>query len=197
MALLKTFIITILLIVSSATAKEVNVSILLRSIAEVESMGRPEMIGQAGERSEYQFMAATWKQYSKVPHRTIGQEKNHNEVVRVAKKHIETIKKSITEYGKEVTPFRIALAWNAGPDRLSFQSRHRDYAQRVSNLYETYSAALPPPKTTLPVFTLVCANDHIPTVFTIQEQTVFTVSTHPLSIRFETTNPIFALTSLR
>lgn len=194
MSLFKTFIITFLLITSAATAREVNVSILLRSIAEVESMGRPEMVGQAGERSEYQFMAATWKQYSKVSHRSIGQEKNHNEVVRVAKKHIETIKKSITEYGHEVTPFRIALAWNAGPDRLSFQARHRDYAQRVANLYEAYASVPPTPKSP---FVLVVATDHVPTVFTIQEQTVFTVSTHPLTVRFTPSSPVFAITALR
>ncbi len=101
---MKILIILLLFIVAgSSVLGEVNTTIVLRSIAEVESSNKPDKIGRAGERSRYQFMSGTWVLYSKTKFEEIGDFQYEVEIGRVAKKHIETIKRAIISRGWEVT----------------------------------------------------------------------------------------------
>jgi len=137
-------ILFILLCFAGATAhsKEVNPDLLLRCIAEVESHNVSTKIGQQGERSRYQFMPQTWVMYSKVPFSQIGRFDNQTEVERVARRHIFTIKMALIQRGWEVTPYNIALGWNGGPSKLIYLPRHKDYAKRVENLYNSGPASM-------------------------------------------------------
>ena len=136
------FIILIIGLVNLTYAKDVNIDLLLRCIADVESHDVFNKIGAHGERSQYQIMYDTWTMYSKVPFNQAGQSENQPEVQRVVKMHIGTIKKAILKRGWKVNPYNIALAWNGGPNRLVYLFRNKDYAERVSNLYTSGPACM-------------------------------------------------------
>lgn len=87
-------------------------------------------------------MASTWVMYSKVPFSRISRPEHQKEVERVARRHIFTIKMALIERGWEVTPYNIALGWNGGPSKLIYLPRHKDYAKRVENLYNSGPASM-------------------------------------------------------
>ena len=132
----------IIVLSSVAYSKDVNSDVLLRSIAEVESHSVSSRVGLHNERSKYQFIASTWVMYSRVAFSQIGRPEHQQEVERVAKRHIETIKTILTQRGMEITPYSIALAWNGGPSKKHYLPQSRDYAARVNNLYNSGPASM-------------------------------------------------------
>ena len=136
LSLLIVFVVGVLSI-GIMTYPEVNVKIMLHSIAQAESNNRPGAVGASGERSEYQFLQETWEQYSSVPFYKIGDPGQHEEVQRVAKKHLKTIELSLLERKWEVNPYNIALMWNGGTGRKTYLRCHADYAKKVERFYAT------------------------------------------------------------
>ena len=132
-------VITMTLLSVAAHSDPVDYRIMLRTISGIETpYNQPNKIGQAGERAEFQFTAEVWKHYSNVPFKSIGSRKNRQEVQRVALRHLLNIESTLEKRHVAVTPYNIAIAWNGGLYRSEYLPRHRDYAQRASNLYERY-----------------------------------------------------------
>lgn len=135
------FIVMAMMLPISAISKDVNDSILLRCIAEVESNNVSSRIGEQGERSRYQIMPQTWVMYSRTPFRLIGEDEYQREVDMVALQHIGVIKMTIIRRGLVVSVYSIALGWNGGPNKIKYSKNTKDYAERVQNLYNTLSTS--------------------------------------------------------
>jgi hypothetical protein len=114
---------------------------LLAAIAAVETgttnLARPSRkVGRAGERSAWQFTAATWRRYTRTPFAAASSDAILAHLV--AQLHLRYLRLELESRGHLTSPYNIALAWNAGPrcvftDTASIPSR--DYARRVDNLY--------------------------------------------------------------
>jgi hypothetical protein len=119
---------------------EVDDDLLLEAIRRVEHTARHQ-VGRAGERSEYQFIPAVWRQHSKFPIWRASSNKPEcvAEQQRVARAHLSWIRVAMPRIGLSTTPYTLALVWNAGIGRVS---RHetslaqQDYANRVNNTYQ-------------------------------------------------------------
>lgn len=99
---------------------------LLWAIAAVETGHDDSAIGQAGERSQYQIMAATWRQHEPtLPHTECRGEAAET----VARSHLLWL---VSRLGTD--PLTLASAWNQG---LTGHRRKgpNDYAARVAALY--------------------------------------------------------------
>jgi len=108
----------------------------LHAIALVETNNRMDLVGASGERSRYQFMRATWEQYSRIPFERASVDVAEAE--RVAHAHLTWVQKTL---GDKATPYNVALVWNAGLGnfrRNKLLPRHHGYAERVSNLYLSF-----------------------------------------------------------
>lgn len=109
-----------------------NDEIFLDAIAEVESGNNPNAIGPKGERTEYQFIAATWSRYTKVPFRFAGRDRNISR--QVARDHLQSLKREMTDLGFGASPVVLAAAWRWRPASPAVAAKS-DRAQRVVNLY--------------------------------------------------------------
>jgi hypothetical protein len=90
--------------------------------------------GSLGELGAYQFREGTWKMYTSAPFE-LATDRRVSDAVAI--KHYEWLKAELERRGFEVTPFRIALAWNGGVGAAV--ARHPaptavDYANRAANL---------------------------------------------------------------
>jgi hypothetical protein len=106
----------------AASVLRADDALLLRAIAEVETGGR-NVIGRHGETGATQMGPAA-RQDNGTP-----------------QKHLEWIKRALVLNGFAVTPFSIALAWNAGIERMAERRvlpRHYAYAESVVNLYRDF-----------------------------------------------------------
>lgn len=109
----------------------------LEAIHWVENPNNDPAPGAHGELGAYQFRRSTWTTYTRKPFE-YARERQHADEVAVM--HYEWLKRGFTDAGLEPTPYRIALAWNAG---LSSVLRGRaprashDYATRVTNIVES------------------------------------------------------------
>jgi len=121
---------------------------VLEAIHQVENPNNTTRIGRRGELGPYQFRPIVWQKYTQKP---FSMAADQTEAQAVAEMHFDWIKRGLERNKKEVTPYYIGLAWNAGltaalNDRTSANSRH--YAQRVANLVEHATkqpATQPPP----------------------------------------------------
>lgn len=114
----------------------------LRAIAEVETGNNPRKVGRLGERGQYQFRQATWRQHTSQPFRSA-----HNPSVAhtVASQHYDWIIQQIERSGKRATPYMVAAAWNSGVGRVTsgrIPAASKDYAQRVVNLASCWSPVI-------------------------------------------------------
>lgn len=103
----------------------------LQAIHMIENPTNSTRIGSRGELGPYQFRPSTWKMHTKKPFSLAA---NRQEADRVAVKHYDWIKQGLERSGVEATPYRIALAWNAGLDatiRDSVPASSHRYAERV------------------------------------------------------------------
>lgn len=119
---------------SSDLSSGVNTDRFLRAIAEIETGNNNALVGRAGERSKYQFMRATWEQYSLVPHGKISSVKYAAEIERVAKTHLNWIQSALRRHGYSVTVYNCAVVWNKG---FTGFRRYPDseYGRAVENIY--------------------------------------------------------------
>jgi soluble lytic murein transglycosylase-like protein len=111
---------------------------LLRAIAEVETANNPRAVGRAGERTIYQIAPGTWRGVSRVPMARASAA----EIDAVARTILADIHLALRERKIPVTPYEIALRWNAGARARRFTPATRDYAQRVANIYHAEAHAV-------------------------------------------------------
>lgn len=109
---------------------------VLQAINLVENPTNSTRMGRNGELGPYQFRQGTWKMHTKKPFYLATQ---REEADRIAVKHHDWIKTQLERNGIEATPYRIALAWNAGVSATingRAPTRSHDYASRVEALTE-------------------------------------------------------------
>ena len=131
---LKALLLSLLSCVGLAHAESINWDKLVDAIAKVENTpGR----GKHGERSPWQFTQAVWASHTLVSfgYADVDSIPARAEQYHVAISHAKFIAASIDN----PTPYRIALAWNAGIHAVlhsTFSDASVDYAKRVRNVYE-------------------------------------------------------------
>ncbi len=106
----------------------------LQAIHLLENPGDSDKPGNRGELGAYQFREGTWRMHTVVP---FAQALDRRVSDAVAVKHYDWLKAELVRRGVEVTPFRIALAWNAGISAVLAQhppAAAADYATRAANL---------------------------------------------------------------
>jgi len=110
----------------------------LRAINWVENPTNQTQVGRFGELGPYQFRPATWRMHTDKPFRLAVERATADEV---AIKHYEWIKRMFEKAGVEPSAFNIAMAWNCGVEAVlagRVPSVTYAYAQRVTNLVETF-----------------------------------------------------------
>lgn len=123
-----------------STARADTRSDTLHAIHLVENPNDITKAGPAGELGAYQFREKTWAMHTLRPFRDALVRAYSDEV---ALAHYEWLAAGLRRYGIAVTPYSIALAWNAG---LTAVTRNRVpraarlYAERVNNLVEDFTA---------------------------------------------------------
>lgn len=110
-----------------------NDAAFLTAIAIVETNCDNSAVGKAGERSQYQFMRATWDQYARVSHAECAQ--HPDEIERVANLHLNWIKKTLTKNRMQVNVENCAAVWNAGWGNYRRGFRPRAYINKVKMHY--------------------------------------------------------------
>ncbi|PTY05558.1 hypothetical protein DB347_14385 [Opitutaceae bacterium EW11] len=103
----------------------------LQAIHLIENPTNSTRVGRRGELGPYQFRPSTWKMHTKKPFHLAA---DREEADRVAVQHYEWICRQLERHGIEPTPYRIALAWNAGVTasiRGSAPAASHSYASRV------------------------------------------------------------------
>jgi hypothetical protein len=118
-----------------AKPEPVVIGRLVDCIAEVEN-ARTTHVGKAGERSRYQITYAIWRQYSDWDFHLASSTDPIclYEAREVAYQHVRWLSLTLDR----PTPYRIALAWNAGfhaAQSGNVSNASADYARRVRNLY--------------------------------------------------------------
>lgn len=112
----------------------------LRAINWVENPTNQTRAGRYGELGPYQFRPATWRMHTDKPFRLAVDRAVADEI---AVKHYEWIKHAFEQAGVEANAFNIAMAWNCGVDAVlssRVPNSSYSYAERVSNLVETFKA---------------------------------------------------------
>ena len=113
---------------------------LLTMIAQVETGTRNlsravKKRGRAGERSAWQFKAATWRAYTALPFVKASTDAPLAHLV--ASLHLRRLRMELESHGYAATPYRLAVAWNKGlAVALTDQEMASDYARRVCALYD-------------------------------------------------------------
>jgi hypothetical protein len=114
-----------LAILLAAPGYALDIDRMLYAIAQVESGGNHAAIGKAGERSQYQMTAATWRRYTRAPFKHAT--KNPVLARMVARAHVQYLMKRVgARGGMAYDPMQIALGWNPGD---------LGYSARVANIY--------------------------------------------------------------
>ena len=106
----------------------------LQAIHLLENPYDTDRPGSLGELGAYQFREQTWKMHTSAPF-SLALDRRVSDAVAV--KHYNWLKGELERRGLEATPYRIALAWNAGLG-ASLSARPSqaavDYATRVASL---------------------------------------------------------------
>jgi len=112
----------------------------LKAINWVENPFNSPKAGPNGELGPYQFRQGTWRMYTRKPF-SLALEQKHSDDVAI--RHYEWIRRALLSSGIEPSPFFIALAWNAGVDKVvngrAPASSYR-YATQVTNLVADLAA---------------------------------------------------------
>jgi len=103
----------------------------LEAIHAVENPHDSRRPGPRGELGPYQFREKTWRMHTTLPFaRALDREASDA----VARRHYDWVCRQLRRHGFPVTPYTIALAWNAGVTatvRGRVPHASRDYAARV------------------------------------------------------------------
>lgn len=123
---------------------------MLEAIHQVENPNDTLRIGRRGELGPFQFRPVVWQRYTQKPFSLAA---NPAEALLVAEMHYDWIKRGLVRNGREVTPYSIGLAWNAGLNATltgHASENSRQYATRVANLVEhDAKPATPEPASTV------------------------------------------------
>ncbi len=106
----------------------------LEAIHCVENPRNSTRVGPRGELGPYQFRPATWGMYTREPFALAADREHADEV---AVQHYEGIRRGLLSAGITPTPYRSALAWNAGLDTVIHNrvpAAACAYAEQVANL---------------------------------------------------------------
>jgi len=106
----------------------------LQAINWVENPRNSTRVGPRGELGPYQFRPSTWRMHTKKPFALAVERQAADDV---AVRHYEWLKRGLEGNGIEATPYNIALAWNAGLDRVvngRAPAAAYEYASQVNNL---------------------------------------------------------------
>lgn len=109
---------------------------LLQAIRTVEGVKHPATPGRHGELGFFRFRQKTWEQHTAEPFARCGRSPKLE--LEIAVKHLHWLVQGIVAAGEVPTPYRIALAWNAGLEATIFDrvpATTRDYARRVVNVF--------------------------------------------------------------
>lgn len=107
----------------------------LKAIDQVETGGRDDALGAAGERGRYQLSRSVWELHSKKP---FAYAHNRMFAHAVAERHFDRLVHQLELANWPADAESIAAAWNAGLSATvnnHLTAATRDYAQRVANLY--------------------------------------------------------------
>lgn len=106
---------TILLVLAltfAAACHAATDSEIIFAIAGLETNHNPAAIGRAGERSEFQFIFATWREYTSVPF--IKATTDPVLAGLVARAHLQRIRAELREYHRAQSVTNIGACWNGG-----------------------------------------------------------------------------------
>jgi hypothetical protein len=139
----KTLKLILILLTTSFTFSEgleakINKVNFLSCVAELETGNNYTLIGSSGERSQFQFTHQTWSQHTEIFFEVASIPYGQTLVLHVAQVHLDWLIKYLSDRNYPVTVYNLAACWNAGIGRFhrnELQERHRDYAERVLNLY--------------------------------------------------------------
>lgn len=137
---MKASILILLVTVSAAVTSASDRWETLEAIHWVENPTMSTKPGPHGELGPYQFRRATWHMHTQQPfHLAL----DRAEADKIAVKHYEWIRRGLERRGLPVTPYNVALAWNAGlgavvNDKVPASARH--YGSRVANLVDDLKA---------------------------------------------------------
>ena len=109
---------------------------LLSAIREVEAVKKPALPGPAGELGYFRLRETAWRQHTTQPFARCG--RNASLELEIAMTHLRWLSRGIVAAGQVPTPYRIALAWNAGLEATSLRripAPTHDYAARVVNVF--------------------------------------------------------------
>ena len=107
------------------------------ALAEVETNNNNSLVGSSGERSAWQFMPSTWKDYTDIPF--VEASNNQEAAKMVLQKHVNTLKKYLKVLDLPTDVYHVALIHNAGFGTIKnnkVEARHGDFATRVEQLYK-------------------------------------------------------------
>ena len=128
-------VVGLILLPALSHAVDVNFNVFKAAVCQVESGCNDGKIGTKGERGRYQFMEATWKQYTNLPHSAAHVQSNSEMVM---DKHCRWMMLALKRLGREVTVKNLALLHNAGygnMERRTIKASNYDYAERVNAVY--------------------------------------------------------------
>jgi hypothetical protein len=124
----------LLLVLSDLPASGAARQTVLLAIHWVENPNNVTHPGPRGELGPYQFLRETWAMHTNKPFSWANRKNVADEVAAL---HFEWIRRELERHGVEVTPYNVALVWNAGLGatvRGELSPANHDYAQRVANL---------------------------------------------------------------
>jgi hypothetical protein len=109
----------------------------LTAIHWIENPTNDPAPGAHGELGAYQFRRSTWRAYTSLP---FEYARNRSHADEIAVRHYDWLRRGFENAGLSPTPYRIALAWNAGLNAALHGRAPRashDYARRVVNIVES------------------------------------------------------------
>lgn len=105
---------------------------LLHAIRTVEDVKDPAKRGPAGELGFYRITPAAWAQHTTAAFSRAATDPKFEEMI--AGRHLDWLERELVRSGHVPTPFRLALAWNAGLEGSNHAPATAcDYARRVVN----------------------------------------------------------------
>ena len=114
----------------SLSLADVNDRLMLKAIRLAETNDQHYKIGRANEKTAYQFIKSTWRDYSNTNFDLIHSYSYKYEADRVAKLHLARIKLFLIKNHRRVNPSNIALVWNVG-----FTGSKRSYIPNTTKQY--------------------------------------------------------------
>lgn len=139
-------ILTLLIVGTLCVTGRADTDAVLSGIRYVETQDQPyPPRGKLGERGPYQFRRSTWRMHTSS---SFNLAENREVANTVAKRHYAWIEDQLRASGIEPSPYKVALAWNAGVNaviRGRVPAVSYDYANRVINIASAIPDDIPKP----------------------------------------------------